>query len=167
MGPGGGPPGAPGEKAKDFKSATKRLFKELGRWKWLILIGLIFAALSSIIFILAPDELAKLTDEIKEGITGQMNMDKVTHFTIVVAVLYVISSICGYFQSISMTYVANKFAKSLRTRISKKINKLPLSFFDKHQTGDILSIVTNDVDTIAQSMNNCLATLVGSIAMFV
>jgi len=163
----GGPPGAPGEKAKDFKTAIKRLFKELGRWKLLILIGLIFAAASSVVFIMAPTELAKLTDEIKSGITSPMNMDNVTKLTIVVATLYIASSICGYFQSISMTYVANKFAKSLRTRISKKINKLPLAFFDKHQTGDILSIVTNDVDTIAQSMNNCLATLVGSIAMFV
>ena len=162
----GGPPGVPGEKAKDFKTAIKLLFKELGKWKILIVVGLIFAAASSIIFILAPDELAKLTDEIKNGLTSPMNMDKVTHLTIVIAILYVLSSICSYFQSISMTYVANKFAKSLRTRISKKINKLPLSFFDKHQTGDILSIVTNDVDTIAQSMNNCLATLVSSIAMF-
>jgi len=163
----GGPPGAPGEKAKDFKSAIKRLFKELGKWKLLIFIGLIFAAASSIVFILAPDKLADLTNEIKNGITSPMNMDAVKHLTIVIAALYLVSSICGYLQSVSMTYVANKFAKSLRTRISKKINKLPLSFFDKHQTGDILSIVTNDVDTIAQSMNNCLATLVGSIAMFI
>ena len=166
MGPMGGPPVAPGEKAKDFKSAINRLFKELGKWKILILVGLIFAAASSIIFILAPDELAKLTDEIKNGITATMNMEKVRQLTLKVATLYVVSAVCGYFQSISMTYVANKFAKSLRTKISKKINKLPLSFFDKRQTGDVLSIVTNDVDTIAQSMNNCLATLVGSIAMF-
>ena len=67
---------------------------------------------------------------------------------------------------ISMTIVANKFAKSLRSRISTKINKLPLKYFDRHQTGDILSRVTNDVDTIAQSMNQSLATLVSSVTLF-
>ncbi len=167
FGPPGGPPGAPGEKAKDFKSAVKRLVKELGKWKILMLIGVVFSIISSIIFISAPDKLANLTNEIQKGLIAPMNMEAVTKITITIAALYFTSAFCGFLEAISMTHVANYFAKSLRSRISKKINKLPLSFFDKHQTGDILSIVTNDVDTIAQSMNTSLSTLVYCSVMFV
>ena len=267
FGPGGGPPGAPGEKAKDFKSAVKRLAKELGGWKILMLVGLIFSVISSVIFISAPDKLADLTDEISNGIkinkenlqeltthiqesltkyipgiTSQatnigdkplnvdnipegvislvfkpveidgtvilpneqyefvramkdvditsnpeaayskistlpesiqkilepkMNMDNVKSIVFTIAMLYLVSALAGFFEAISMTHLANNFARSLRSRISKKINKLPLSFFDKHQTGDVLSIVTNDVDTIAQSMNGSLSTLVYSVVMFI
>ena len=167
FGPGGGPPGAPGEKAKDFKSAVKRLVKELGGWKILMLLGVIFSIISSVIFIAAPDKLADLTNEIKNGLMAPMNMDNVKKITFTIAGLYLTSALAGFFEAISMTHVANNFARSLRSRISKKINKLPLSFFDKHQTGDILSIVTNDVDTIAQSMNGALSTLVYCSVMFV
>ena len=167
FGPPGGPPGAPGEKAKDFKSAVKRLVKELGGWKILMLLGVIFSAISSVIFIAAPDKLADLTNEIKNGLMAPMNMDNVKKITFTIAGLYLTSALAGFFEAISMTHVANNFARSLRSRISKKINKLPLSFFDKHQTGDILSIVTNDVDTIAQSMNGALSTLVYCSVMFV
>ena len=167
FGPAGGPPGAPGEKAKDFKSAVKRLVKELGGWKILMLLGVIFSIISSVIFIAAPDKLADLTNEIKNGLMAPMNMDNVKKITFTIAGLYLTSALAGFFEAISMTHVANNFARSLRSRISKKINKLPLSFFDKHQTGDILSIVTNDVDTIAQSMNGALSTLVYCSVMFV
>ena len=167
FGPAGGPPGAPGEKAKDFKSAVKRLVKELGGWKILMLLGVIFSVISSVIFIAAPDKLADLTNEIKNGLMAPMNMDNVKKITFTIAGLYLTSALAGFFEAISMTHVANNFARSLRSRISKKINKLPLSFFDKHQTGDILSIVTNDVDTIAQSMNGALSTLVYCSVMFV
>ena len=167
FGPPGGPPGAPGEKAKDFKSAVKRLVKELGGWKILMLLGVIFSVISSVIFIAAPDKLADLTNEIKNGLMAPMNMDNVKKITFTIAGLYLTSALAGFFEAISMTHVANNFARSLRSRISKKINKLPLSFFDKHQTGDILSIVTNDVDTIAQSMNGALSTLVYCSVMFV
>ena len=81
--------------------------------------------------------------------------------------LYILSAVFSFVESILMTDVANKFAKQLRTKISKKINKLPLNYFDKNQTGDTLSRVTNDVDTIAQSMNQSLATLVSAITLFV
>ena len=81
-------------------------------------------------------------------------------------ILYLFSAICTFIQSICMTEVANNFARSLRTRISVKINKLPLSYFDRHQSGDTLSRVTNDVDTIAQTMNQSLGTLVSNITLF-
>ncbi len=302
-GPMGG--GAPGEKANDFKSAMKRLFSELNRFKVLIVISLVLAALSSILSIVAPNKLSDLTDEISKGlvvnkdnlqlltttikdnmqegmktlkeqqikqmqamgmsldqiqtqlanqnsstsdsnfdianisdemknvlfkeieidgakisvedqytflkamndlgfsttsenqesseeadnsninanklyskidempesiksvIEPKMDMKAIQKIALFLVAIYLCSALFNYIESISMTDVANKFAKSLRTRISEKINKLPLKYFDKHQTGDILSRVTNDVDTIAQSMNQSLATLVSSITLFV
>ena len=302
-GPMGG--GAPGEKANDFKLAMKRLFSELNRFKVLIVISLVLAALSSILSIVAPNKLSDLTDEISKGlvvnkenlqlltttiknnmqegmeslkkqqikqmesmgmsseqiqtqlstqnsnsassefdisnmsedmknilfkeieidgtkisiedqytflkamnelglgttsenqkssektdnsnidanklyskidempesiktvIESKMDMEAIQKIALFLVAIYLCSALFNYIESISMTDVANKFAKSLRTRISEKINKLPLKYFDKHQTGDILSRVTNDVDTIAQSMNQSLATLVSSITLFV
>ena len=174
MGPGMGP--GVGEKAKDFKSAVKRLVKELGKFKILIIIALILAIAGAVLSISAPDRLSKLTDEIQAGIipkmeNGQiimpeMNMDAIKSIAISLVILYLCSAICTFIQSICMTEVANNFARSLRTRISVKINKLPLSYFDRHQSGDTLSRVTNDVDTIAQTMNQSLGSLVSNITLF-
>ena len=108
----------------------------------------------------------ELPESIKSVIKPKMNINQIKKLTIIMASLYIISSLLSYIQSILMTNVSNKFAKLLRSRISKKINKLPLKYFDRHQTGDILSRVTNDVDTIAQSMNQSLATLVSSVTLF-
>lgn len=174
MGPGMGP--GVGEKAKDFKSAAKRLVKELGKFKILIIIALILAIAGAVLSISAPDRLSKLTDEIQAGIIPKMengqiimpeiNMDAIKSIAISLVILYLFSAICTFIQSICMTEVANNFARSLRTRISVKINKLPLSYFDRHQSGDTLSRVTNDVDTIAQTMNQSLGTLVSNITLF-
>lgn len=174
MGPGMGP--GVGEKAKDFKSAVKRLVKELGKFKILIIIALILAIAGAVLSIFAPDRLSKLTDEIQAGIIPKMengqiimpeiNMDAIKSIAISLVILYLFSAICTFIQSICMTEVANNFARSLRTRISVKINKLPLSYFDRHQSGDTLSRVTNDVDTIAQTMNQSLGTLVSNITLF-
>lgn len=174
MGPGMGP--GVGEKAKDFKSAVKRLVKELGKFKILIIIALILAIAGAVLSISAPDRLSKLTDEIQAGIISkmengqiimpEMNMDAIKSIAISLVILYLCSAICTFIQSICMTEVANNFARSLRTRISVKINKLPLSYFDRHQSGDTLSRVTNDVDTIAQTMNQSLGSLVSNITLF-
>ena len=232
--------GGPAEKAKDFKGAIKRLFKELKPFMLLIVIALILAIAGAILSISAPNRLSKLTDEISKGlvvntnnskelsekmtenfaeghipteieVAGQkisvedqaealkvmssvsedmdisqiytqidkmpesikeileptMNMDAVKGIAMGLAITYIASALFTFIQSIAMTDVANKFAKKLRTSISKKINKLPLKYFDRNSTGDILSRVTNDVDTIAQSMNQSLATLVSSVTLFV
>ena len=155
-----------GEKSKDFKSAIKRLFKELKGFKILITVAIILAILSAVLSIVAPDQLSNLTDEISAGLRGNMNMENIKHITLLLLGLYIGSAIFNYIQSVCMTDVANKFAKSLRSRISVKINKLPLKYFDKHQSGDILSRVTNDIDTIAQSMNQSLGMLVNSVTLF-
>ena len=115
-------------------------------------------------------ELYKKIDEMPESVQTAvepfMDIDAIKNIALILATLYICSSLFTYIQSICMTNVSNKFAKKLRSRISTKINKLPLSYFDKNTTGDILSRVTNDVDTIAQNMNQSLATLVSSVTLF-
>ena len=108
----------------------------------------------------------KFPDNVKKVIKPNMNMGKIKQISLILLCLYLISAIFNYIESISMTDVANKFAKKLRKAISVKINKLPLKFFDNNLVGDTLSRVTNDVDTIAQSMNNSLSTLVSAITLF-
>ena len=167
--PRGGPMGRggdPTDKAKDFKGAMKRLFSELKPFKILIFIAIVLAFLGSIMSIIAPNKLSDLTDEISKGLMGTMDMVAVKKLALTLASLYIASALFTFIQSIAMTDVANKFAKSLRSRISHKINKLPLRYYDKHLIGDILSRVTNDIDTIAQSMNQSLATLVSSTVLF-
>lgn len=104
---------------------------------------------------------------VQKFIGPKMDMDKIKSIAILLACLYIISAIFSYVEGLSMIKVANGYAKKLRSSISEKINKLPLKFFDHNLSGDILSRVTNDVDTIAQSLNNSLSTLVSSITLFI
>ena len=277
-----GPRGPKMDKSKDFVGSMKRLFKELKSFQILIAMALIFAVLSSILSIAAPNKLSKLTDTISEGIivnsrnleevserikinlqhikvdeilqsedltieekqdflnalqfsseddivsnlsklsdktlkmifkeftvknqkittkdqidflevtseikdtsdvkvlykkidempkdikkvvVPTMDMTKIKKISLFLACLYIVSALLSFIESIIMTSVSNNFARKLRSRISTKINKLPLKYFDKNQTGDILSRVTNDVDTIAQSMNQSLSSLVSAITL--
>ena len=154
------------EKAKDFKGAIARLFKELDRYIFMIIIALFLAMLGAIIGITAPNVLSKLTDEIQVGLFGEMNINRVKQIAIILGSMYIINAIFIFIQDILMADVSNNFAKDLRTSISKKINQLPLRYYDLHSKGDILSRVTNDVDTISQTLNQSLATLVTSITLF-
>ena len=156
----------PNDKAKDFKGAITRLFKELNKYKLMVIIALILAMLGAIIGITAPNVLSKLTDEIQVGLLGEMNIDKVKQIAIILGLMYVTNAVFIFIQDVLMADVSNKFAKDLRTSISEKIHQLPLRYYDLHSKGDILSRVTNDVDTIAQTMNQSLATLVTSITLF-
>ena len=165
-GPMGRGPGVPGEKAKDFKGAVRRLISELKTYKMFIIIALILAVAGSVLSIMAPNRLSSLTDEISTGLMGNMNLSKIKHIALILACMYIASALFNFIQGIIMTIIANKFAQNLRSRISKKINKLPLRYFDLHPIGDILSRVTNDVDTIAQTMNQSLGTFVSSITLF-
>ena len=113
----------------------------------------------------------KIMDELPESvykvIEPEMNMARIKKIAIFMGTLYIVSSLFSYIQSLSMTHVSNNFAKKLRTNVSNKINTLPLKYFDTHETGDILSRITNDIDTIAQNLNNSLSTLVSSGTLFV
>ncbi len=112
-------------------------------------------------------KLDELPTSVYNLVKPKIDMDLVYKYVFFLASLYVISAIFSYIQNFSMTTVSNHFAKKLRSSISTKINKLPLKFFDTHETGDILSRVTNDVDTISQNLNQSLASLVSSITLFI
>ena len=117
-----------------------------------------------------PEEIYKKIDKmpknIQKIIKPVMNIEKIKQISLLMLILYLTSTIFNFTQQTIMATLSNKFANNLRGRISKKINKLPLNYFDAHQSGDILSRVTNDVDTIAQTMNQSLASLVSSTTLF-
>ena len=286
------PPGAVGEKSKDFKGAMKRLLENLMPWKFMLILSLVLAMISAIIALITPSRLSNLTDTISIGISPkmevlseisvdiiesfnienimlkkdliiknkniskedkeifidtmnkassvsssneiidmmlslpnsiinvllddivinnkivsindqikllelskkmdgtvkseeniylldempnsiksliepEMDMSRVKTIVIFIGSLYVISAVLSYIQNFSMTTISNEFARKLRSNISVKINKLPLRYFDSHETGDVLSRVTNDVDTIAHNLNQSLATLVTSVTLFI
>ena len=117
------------------------------------------------------NEVLKKVDQIPKSIyeiiKPKMDMAKVKSIALLLGILYIVSSLLSYIESLIMTTISNKFAKNLRTNVSSKINKLPLKYFDSHETGDILSRITNDIDTIAQNMNTSLATLVTNLTLFI
>ncbi len=155
------------EKSKNFGAAMRRLLKELTSFRTIIIVAMVLSALSSVISIVAPDRLAELTDVITAGLLTGINMDEITRIALGLVALYLTAALFSYIEGYIMVTVANKFAKDLRSRIVYKINKLPLRYFDRNQTGDILSRITNDVDTLAQSMNQSLSTIVSASALFI
>lgn len=158
-----GPMRGTAEKPKDFKTAIKKLIRYSKPFWPAILIAVILAAISSVMTIAGPDQISKITDEITKGLISKINLERVTQIAIFVGSLYVISGLLGYAQSFIMATVTQKFSKKMRNEISSKINKLPLKYFDNHSYGDTLSRVTNDVDTIGQSMNQSIGSLVSAI----
>ena len=167
-GPMGGPGRgmAPGEKSKDFKKAMRNLINYCKPYLVFIIIAIILASISSICAIIGPDYLTDITDEITKGLTSSINLEKINQIALFLVGLYASSLIFGYIQSFIMVTVTNRFTKKMRKDISEKINKLPLRYFDKHSYGDILSRVTNDVDTIGQTLNNSIGNLVSSVTQF-
>ena len=155
------------EKPKDLKKALKKMTHYLKKYIPFIVIALVLSALGSVLSIIGPNKLSDLTDEITKGLMTGMNFDVIKSISIFLVCIYGLSGIFNYIQGFIMATVANRFAQNLRTQISHKINKLPLRYYDTHSYGDILSRVTNDVDTIATSLNQSLGTLVGAITLFI
>lgn len=155
------------EHAKDFKGSIKKVIAYNKRYLPFIIVSLILSGLSSILSIVGPDKLKEVTNLITEGITTNIDLEAVKNICIILIFLYSLSFIFNYVQGYIMAIITNKFSKNMRNEISVKINKLPLSYFDKTTVGDVLSRVTNDVDTIGQTMNQSLGTLVSAITMFV
>lgn len=163
--PGGG--GNPGEKAKDLGKTLRRLFREVGRFRVLLVGSIFLATVSAIISIFAPNLLSQLTNLIQEGLVGTMPIDAITTTAFTLLGLYALSSLFNFGQGLMMVQVANRFAEKLRNAISQKINRLPLSYFDKNQSGDILSRITNDVDTVSHTLNNSLSSLISNSVLLV
>ena len=155
------------QKSKDFGAAIKRLFKELKGLKILVILGIVFAVGGSVLTIIAPNRISDLTDEIANGLFAATGIDlnAIWAIAIFMIILYASAALLELAEGLIMTQVSNAFAKDLRRRITQKINRLPLSYFDRNQIGDILSRVTNDVDTVAMSLSNSLSTLISETAL--
>ena len=158
---------ATAEKPKDLKTAVKKLVHYLNKLLPLVIAALVLSCFSSVLSIIGPNRLSDLTNEITNGLITGMNFDTINSIALFLLIIYLVSALFDFLQGIIMATVANKFAQKLRTQISKKINKLPLRYFDTHSYGDLLSRVTNDVDTIAMSLSQSLGTLVGAITLFI
>lgn len=155
------------KKAENFGKAMKDLVKYCRPYYGLVIIAIILAITGSVLSIIGPNKLSTITDEISKGLMGNINLEAITTVTLTLLAIYLGSLIFTYLQSFIMAVVTNRFSKKLRTEISEKINKLPLKYFDNNSYGDILSRVTNDVDTIGQTMNQSVGSLVSAVTLFI
>lgn len=168
FGPGGMHGMRGGEKAKDFKGTLGKLFKYLRPYYFRLVIVVVFASASTVFAIVGPKILAKATDKLSEGImakvagTGGIDFDYIGQIILILVGLYLISALFSYIQGFITSTISQRVAYDLRTSISQKMDRMPLSYFDKHTSGDILSRVTNDIDTIAQSLNQSMSQVITS-----
>ena len=165
-GPRGAVPMA-GHTKHSFSSTWGKLITYCRPWIPAIIIALIFAMGGTVFTILGPDKISEMTDIITDGLLGSIDMDAVTTVAFTLVAFYASSILLSYAQSFIMATVTQKVSKSMRRDISKKINVLPLKYFDSTSYGDILSRVTNDVDTIGQTLNQSIGNLVSAIALLV
>lgn len=176
---GHGGPGGPGgakavERAKDFKGTTKKLMgKYLSEYKWKLIIVFIFAIAGTVFTIVGPKILGKATTEIYSGIVkkisgaGGIDFDYIFNIIMILVGLYIISAICSLIQSLVMTDVSQKLTYRMRDDLSKKIHRLPMNFFDKQSKGDVLSILTNDIDTFGQNFNQSITEIITAVCTVV
>ena len=150
----------------DFKS-LKKIFAYCKPYLPAIIISIVCAVVASITTIIGPEKISDLMNELLTGIMTKVNIKAVLEICILLICLYLSGAIFSYIQQFIMAIVTQKSSKKLRTDINKKINKLPLSYFDKNTKGDILSRVTNDVDTISQTLGSSIANLVSSLVLFI
>ncbi len=167
-GPGGRGPGGRGngEKAENFAGSMKKLIMYCGKYWWFIGIALLCAVGGTILTLLGPDKLSELTKEISNGLITGIDMDAVQTIALTLVAYYVCGAILTFVQGQIMAIVTQRVTYRLREDISHKINRLPMSYFHATTTGDVLSRVTNDVDTISQSLNQSIGNLVHAIVLF-
>lgn len=156
----------PAEKSKDFKGTWMKIIRYCKRYLAVIIVALICAVAGTILTILGPDKLSDLTKVITEGIATGIDMERVKSIGLTLVAFYVGSAILSFGQQFIMATVTQNVTKQLRSDISVKINRLPMAYYNKTSTGDVLSRVTNDVDMISQSMNQSIGNLVSAVALF-
>ncbi|WP_334340972.1 ABC transporter ATP-binding protein [Companilactobacillus sp. HBUAS56275] len=130
-----------------------------------LIIAIIFAMAGSIFTIVGPSQLSKITDLISKGLFGKIDLTQVMHIVVILAAIYVAAAVLSYGQGYIMATITQRFTQKLRTKITEKINNLPLQYFDTHNEGDTLSRVTNDLDTVGQSLNQSLGLLVSAVTL--
>ena len=174
-GPMGGPRRGmmPGEKAKDFKGSMAKLFRYMERYKFRFILMFIFAIAGTVFNIVGPKILGKATTELFNGLiakvngTGGIDFEKIGMILLGTLGLYVVSACFSFIQGFVMTGISNDVTYNLRRDISKKINKLPLNYYESRTNGEILSRITNDVDTLQMSLNQSLTQLITSVTTLI
>ena len=156
----------PAEKSKDFKGTWMKIIRYCKRYLAVIVVALICAVAGTILTILGPDKLSDLTKVITEGIATGIDMERIKSIGLTLVAFYAGSAILSFGQQFIMATVTQNVTKQLRSDISGKINRLPMAYYNKTSTGDVLSRVTNDVDMISQSMNQSIGNLVSAVALF-
>ncbi len=157
--------GPPQEKAQNFIGTWKKLLLFCRRYWWGMIFALLAAVIGTILLLLGPDKLSDLTKVITEGMRTSIDLSAVAHIGFILIAFYVGGALLSFLQHFVMSTIMERVSMQLRQRISQKINRLPMWFYNKTTTGDILSRVTNDVDTIGQSLNQSLGNLVSSVTM--
>lgn len=168
-GPMGYGPGVPAEKAKDFKGTIKKLMKFAQKYTLQIFLVMIFAIGSTVFTIVGPKILGKATTELGKGLgrmiagTGGINFHRIGVILGILIGLYAVSALFSFVQGWLMTGVSQRMCYSLREEISKKLNRLPISYYESRTVGEVLSRITNDVDTLQMSLNQCITQMITSV----
>ena len=155
------------EKSKDMKKAYTDLFRYIGKYKWNLTIAVVLSLIGAVLNLIGPNKLSEITNLITNGLTSSIDLSAIVNIATLLVVLYCTGFVCNYVQGYIMATLSQNITRNMRKDISEKINRLPLSYFDSTTTGDVLSRVTNDVDTVGQTMNQSFSTLVSSVATLV
>ena len=162
-----------GDKSKDFKGAIGKLIKYMGRYKYALIIFSIFAVGSTVFNVVAPKVLGKATNELQTGFmnklsgTGGIDFDKIGRILLLVLGIYAISSLFNLVQGFIMTGITQKTCYRLRKELAEKINRMPMKYFESRNVGEVLSRMTNDIDTLGNGLNQSITTLVTSITTII
>jgi len=174
MGPGHGPGGiAPGEKAKNFRGTVRKLLQYMGRYKIGVFVVLIFAVASTVFGIVGPKILGNATTELFNGLVakvsgaGGIDFGRIGEILLFLLAIYLFSALCSFVQGYIMTGITQKICFRFREDISQKINRMPMKYFESRTVGEVLSRITNDVDTLGQGLNQSVTQLITSVATLV
>lgn len=173
MGHGHGQGMMPGEKAKDFKGSIGKLLAYLGNYRFALMAVIVFAIGSTVFNIIDPKVLSKVTTELFNGLvakvggTGGIDFEKIGRILMILLGIYAVSAMLNFFQGWLMTGVTQNLCYRMRKEISEKINRMPMKYFESRTVGEILSRITNDVDTLGQSLNQSVTQLITSVTTMI
>lgn len=169
----GGPGMMPVEKAKDFKGSIGKLTAYIGRYKLAILVVMIFAVVGTVFNVVGPKVLGKATTTLSDGLmakiagTGGIDLTKISRILLFVLALYVVSALFTFIQHYIMSTISQKICYRMRKEISEKINRMPMKYFESRTYGEVLSRITNDVDTLGMSLSQSINQIITSVTMMV
>lgn len=154
-------------KNTNLKKAFGDFFYYIGKHTLALIASVMLSIIGSALTLIGPGKVGDMTNLIKDGLTGSMDIQLIINIAVLLAVLYLLGFVVNYVQGFIMATVTQRVTQSMRRDISQKINRMPLKYFDSHTTGDTLSLVTNDVDTVGQTMNQCFSTLIFYISLLI